>query len=230
MNSTPFDHDRRLFIALIGTASLLAFAGFAPSYYLKHWFDAPPLEFWVHVHAIMFTSWLVLLIVQSGLIRTRRYAVHARLGKWAVLLAAGMVITAAIVILQKPRPTEAARAFIFTPLLSLLMFTVMVTLAIRLRRDGATHKRLMLLATMLFMGAPILRLAIMLGASPGPYLHHVLTYGLLLVPLAFHDWRRLGRIHPATLWGGIVLLLRHPLQGLIAHTDEWQRLAAAITG
>ena len=97
------------------------------------------------------------------------------------------------------------------------------------RGDGATHKRLMLLATALFMGAPFTRLMIMIGIAPGPYLHHVLTYALVLVPLVVHDLRRLGRLHPATFWGGAVLLVRHPLQGLIAHTDAWQRLAAAAT-
>lgn len=229
MNATPLNHDRPLFIALIASALAVAFAGFAPSYYLKFWFDTPPLKFWVHVHAVLFTTWLVLLLVQSSLIRVRKHAVHARLGQWAVAVAALMVITSVIVILEKPRPTEFARAFIFTPLLSLVMFSIMVALAVRLRRDGGTHKRLMLLATVLLMGAPITRLMSMVGIAPGPYLHHVLTYVLLLVPLVIHDLWRMGRLHPATLWGGLFLLVRHPLHGLIAHTDAWQRFAAAVT-
>jgi hypothetical protein len=229
MNTHSTSNDRPLFIALVSAALLLGFAGFAPSYYLKLWFGTPPLEFWVHVHAVLFTAWLILLLVQSSLIRMGKHALHARLGKWGVAVAALMVVTAAVVILQKPRLTDASRAFIFTPLLSLVMFSVMVALAIRLRRNAATHKRLMLLATALFMGAPITRLMMMVGIAPGPYLHHGLTYGVLLLPLVVHDLRRFGRLHPATLWGGLFLLLRHPLQGLIAHTDTWQRIAAAIT-
>lgn len=229
MSATPASNDRPFFIALVSATLLLAFAGFAPSYYLKYWFDTPPLQFWVHVHAVLFTAWLVLLLVQSSLIRVRKHAVHARLGQWGLAVAALMVVTAVIVILQKPRLTEASRAFIFTPLLSLAMFSVLVTLAIRFRRDGATHKRLMLLATTLVMGAPITRLMMMVGIGPGPYLHHVLIYALLLLPLVIHDLWRLGRLHPATLWGGLFLLSRHPLQALIAHTEAWQRFAAAVT-
>lgn len=230
MNAThPGNSDRLLFTALISAALVLAFAGFAPSYYLKIWFGTPPLKFWVHVHAILFTTWLVLLLTQSSLIRMRRHAVHRLLGYWAVGVAVLMVCTSFIVILEKPRPTEAARAFIFTPLLSLVMFSAMVALAIRWRRDGATHKRLMLLASALLMGAPFTRLMAMVGIAPGPYLHHLLTYVLLLAPLVIHDLWRLGRLHPATLWGGLFLLARHPLQALIAHTDTWQRFAAAVT-
>lgn len=230
MNTThPAGVDRPLFIAVICAALVTAFAGFAPSYYLKFWFETPPLKLWVHVHAIVFSAWLILLLVQSSLIRARKHAIHARLGKWGVALAAIMVVTSLVVILEKPRPTEAARAFIFTPLLSLVMFGVLIAAAVRLRRDGATHKRLILMASALFMGAPIARLMMMMGIAPGPYLHHVLTYAMVIAPLVFHDLWRLGRLHPATLWGGLFLLVRHPLQGLIAHTDAWQRFAAAVT-
>ena len=43
----PLSSDRTLFVVLIAAALVLAFAGFAPTYYLKHWFGTPPLEFWV---------------------------------------------------------------------------------------------------------------------------------------------------------------------------------------
>jgi hypothetical protein len=229
MPAIRLENDRPIFIAVISATLVLALVGFAPSYYLGFWFDAPPLKFWVHVHALLFTAWLVLLLVQSTLIRVRKPAIHARLGQWGMAVAVLMVITSLVVILGKPRPTEAARAFIFTPLLSLVMFSVMVAAALRKRRDGAAHKRLMLLATALFMGAPITRIMVMVDVTPGPYLHHVLTYVLVFVPLVVHDLWRLGRLHPATLWGGLFLFMRHPLQGPIANTETWQRFAAAVT-
>lgn len=221
--------DRLLFTTVIGLTVLVAFAGFAPSYYLKAWFGTPPLTLLVHVHAVLFSAWLGLLLVQSALIRGRRFVTHASLGRWAVAVVVLMVATGFMVVLMKPRPTEAARAFIFTPLLSLMLFPIMVAAAIRYRGDPATHKRLMLLATCLFMGAPMTRLMAMADIRPGPYLHHALTYVLVLLPIAFYDLWRTRRLPPATLWGGLVLLARHPLHEMIAWTPTWQRIAAAIT-
>jgi hypothetical protein len=222
--------DRFVFTALFATALLIGFAGFAPTYFLKHWFGTPPLHSLVHVHAGLFTAWLVLLLIQSTLIRTGNHAIHAVLGKCALALVVLMVVTGVMVVLQKPRPTEMARAFIFTPLLSLTLFPLFVAAAIHFRRDAATHKRLMLLATLLFMGAPMTRLMIMAGFKPGPYTHHLLSYLVLLVPLALYDLWRFRRLHPATMWGGAILLMRHPLHEIVAFTPAWQRLAAAITG
>jgi hypothetical protein len=221
--------DRFVFITFFGLALVLGFAGFAPTYFLKYWFAAPPLTLTVHLHALLFTSWLVLLVAQSLLIRNRRYLTHARLGKAALVLAVLMVIFGFIVVLQKPRPTEAARAFIFTPLLSLVLFPLFVTAAIRLRRDPATHKRLMWLATLLFMGAPLTRLMVMVGIELLPYLNHLVMYLLLLLPLIVYDLWRFRRLHPATLWGGAILLVRHPIHEWIAFTPGWQHIAAAIT-
>jgi hypothetical protein len=221
--------DRFVFTLLFGAALVVGIAGFAPTYFLKYWFDTPPLTLRVHIHALLFTAWLCLLLYQSVLIRTRQYATHARLGKAALLIVALMVITGIMVVLQKPRPTEASRAFIFTPLLSLVLFPLFVAAAIRFRRDAATHKRLMWLATLLFMGAPLTRLLLMAGVKLTPYLNHLAMYLLLLVPLVVYDLWRFRRLHPATLWGGAVLLIRHPIHEIVAYTPAWQHLAASIT-
>lgn len=221
--------DRFLFTAMIAGAMLVAFAGFAPTYYLRTWFGRPPLETMVHIHAILFSAWLVILLTQSALIRTRNYAWHARLGVLTLAVVALMVITGFLVVLGKPRTTPTSQSFIFTPLLSLVMFPIFVAVAIRFRRDPATHKRLMWLTTLLFMGAPMTRLLLMLEIAPGRYLHHVLCYLLLLVPLLVNDLWRNRRLHPATLWGTVALLMRHPLHEWIAFTPEWRRFAALIT-
>ncbi|MEP6919294.1 MAG: hypothetical protein ABJC89_26870 [Acidobacteriota bacterium] len=78
-------------------------------------------------------------------------------------------------ILGKPRPTAAARAFIFTPMLSLLLFPLLVAAAIYFRRDSATHKRLMLLATMVIATAGISRLMVMLGLDATHYRGYAAT-------------------------------------------------------
>ena len=140
-----------------------------------------------------------------------------------------MVVTGYMVIFGKPRPTAFMRAFIFTPMLSLLFFPLLFSAAIHFRRDPATHKRLMLLATIIIARAGFSRLMHMVGLDTTNYRLDVVTYLFLLVPLLAFDVAKLGRLHPATAWGTVLLLIRHPLQAAIAYTDTWQRIAAWLT-
>ena len=53
---------------------------------------------------------------------------------------------------------DQAIAFLTTPLFSMVAFALLVSAAIRLRRDPQTHKRLMLLATISILDAAVARL------------------------------------------------------------------------
>jgi hypothetical protein len=219
-----------LFFPLMGlTALAVVGAGFAPTYYLGFWFHAPSLAPIVHVHAAAFTAWLLLLLSQALFIRLGRFRWHRAMGKVAVGVAVLMVITGYMVIFGKPRPTAAARAFIFTPMLSLLWFPMFVAAAIHFRRDPATHKRLMLLGTMVVATAGISRLMVMVGLDATHYRAYAVTYAVLLLPLIAFDLARLGTLHRATAWGSALLLARHALHQVIANTDQWQRIAAWVT-
>jgi hypothetical protein len=221
--------DRLFFPLLALTAVLSVAAGFAPTYYFGHWFHAPPLTTTVHVHAAAFTAWLALLLSQTLLIRARKHRWHRSMGKAAVVVVAVMVVTGYMVMFGKPRPTPFMRAFIFTPMLSLVLFPLMFAAAIHFRRDPATHKRLMILATVMIARAGISRLMHMVGLDTSHYRSDAATYLFLLVPLLVFDVARLGTLHPATAWGTALLLVRHPLQAAIAYTETWQRMAAWLT-
>jgi len=221
--------DRLFFPLMVLTALVVIGAGFAPTYYLGFWFHTPALAPIVHIHAAAFTAWLLLLVSQTVFIRLGKFRWHRAMGKVAVGLVAVMVITGYMVIFGKPRPTADGRAFIFTPMLSLLLFPMFVAAAIHFRRDPATHKRLMLLATMVIATAGISRLMVMLGLDATHYRAYVATYAVLLLPLISFDLARLGTLHRATIWGSALLLVRHVLHQAIANTDQWQRIAAWLT-
>jgi len=221
--------DGQFFLLLGLTALAVVGAGFAPTYYLGFWFQAPALAPIVHVHAAAFTAWLLLLLSQTLLIRLNRFRWHRILGKVAVGVVVVMVISGYMVVLGKPRPTAASRAFIFTPMLSLLLFPLFVAAAIYFRRDPATHKRLMLLATIVVATAGISRLMVMLGLDATHYRPYVATYAVLLLPLIAFDLARFGTLHRATAWGSALLLVRHALHRAIANTEQWQGIAASLT-
>jgi len=225
----PLNPDRIFFASLAALALALIIIGFAPTFFLKEAFDTPDLTPLVHVHGALFTAWPVLLLTQALLIRNGKYSLHCTLGVLGVALMMAMVITGFMVVLGKPRPNIATRAFIFTPLLGLILFPLFVGAALRFRRNAAAHKRLMLLATILLISAGTRRVLHLLGVEAGPYVAEFVTYALLLLPLAVYDLVRFHRLHPVTAWGGAILLLRHVLHAAVAYTDGWQHFAARIT-
>src|SRR5215204_5754048 len=84
----------RLFYTLMAGAILITvFAGFARTYFLRPYFDARPLLPILHLHGFVFTSWIVLFVMQTALVATKRTDLHRRLG------IAGAVVAALVFIL-----------------------------------------------------------------------------------------------------------------------------------
>ena len=149
---------------------LTVFAGFASTYYLRLLSGGPtvtltggPFTALVHVHGALFTAWVLLFIVQTALVASRRVAVHRRLGVAGAVLAAAMVVAG---LLDRHRHGGAGLgaagdgplAFLIIPLFDMVLFATFVTAALALRRDKEAHKRLMLLAYVSIIVAAVGRL------------------------------------------------------------------------
>src|SRR5687768_1242038 len=94
-SATPRAWLRRSpFFTLLGLLLLvLAIAGFWPQYFSVVTGRAPAAstDFWlIHLHAALFTAWLLLYVSQASLIMTGRARVHLKIGPW--LAAYGFVI------------------------------------------------------------------------------------------------------------------------------------------
>src|ERR1051326_4700673 len=68
------------------------FAGFAPTYYLKSYFGAPPLMPLLHLHGTVFTSWIALFLIQNLLVAANRTPIHRRLGVVGAVIAVLLVV------------------------------------------------------------------------------------------------------------------------------------------
>src|SRR5688572_28216080 len=91
----------RLFFTGMSVAMVAAvFWGFSRSYYLKELYSSPVLSPLFHVHGLLFTAWMLLLIVQTRLIASRRVATHRSLGVAGGVLAVLMTIAAALMTLD----------------------------------------------------------------------------------------------------------------------------------
>jgi uncharacterized membrane protein YozB (DUF420 family) len=229
----------RLFYGGISVAlALTVFCGFAPTYYLRLFSGGPkatvtggPFTPLVAVHAALFTGWVVLFIVQTALVSSRRVTVHQRLGVAGAVLAAAMVVAGArLAIATAARgaapPGVDPLAFLAVPIFDVALFGIFVASALILRRNREAHKRLMLLAYVNLMAAAVARLP---GVLPlGPFAFFGLSF-LFVVAGAIYDLVSRRRLHPAYLWGGSLYALSVPLRLAISGTGAWRALAETLT-
>jgi uncharacterized membrane protein YozB (DUF420 family) len=228
--------ERRFFTGIAAAILLTVLIGFSRSFFLRPLFpDWPSPSVGIfYVHGAAFAAWIVLLVVQTSLVAGGRTSLHRTIGPLGAVLAATMVVLGTVAAL-----TAAQRAtgfvgipvpplqFLAVPLFDMALFATFTALAIARRRDAQSHKRLMLLATVNLMTAAIARWP-MIGAL-GPPAYFGLT-DLFIVALAVWDFRTRGRLHPVTLWGGLLILISQPLRLIVSGTAAWLAFAKFATG
>lgn len=146
------------FFTILGLVMLvLAIGGFWPQYFaaVTGRAAAPTTQFWlIHVHAALFTVWLLLFVSQAALIMSARARVHLKMGPW--LAAYGFAISAvgiyAAALLAhrlgvRENDFDAGAAFVFYPLIDMIYFAGFLAAAVACRKVPQLHKRAMFLAT-----------------------------------------------------------------------------------
>jgi len=230
--------ERRFYTGMTLAIFVTVFVGFARSFFLRPLFPAwpSPPEKIFYLHGAFFTAWFVLLVVQARLVGTGRTDVHRRLGRWGVVLAVGMVALGILGALTAARRSTGfvgipvpPLQFLVVPFVDMLIFSSFVTLAIAKRGEPQAHKRWMLLASMGLITAAIARWPIVMTAGIGIPLFFGLT-DLFLVPIVMWDLASRGRVHPATLWGGLLLVASQPLRLVVSGTAAWLAFARWATG
>ena len=136
---------------------LLAIGGFWPQYFsaVTGRAAAPTTQFWlIHVHAGLFTVWMLLYISQAALIMSGRARVHIRMGPWLAAygfaVAAVGVYAAALLAHRlgvRENDFDRAASFVFFPLIDMVYFAGFLAAAVAYRKVPHLHKRAMFLAT-----------------------------------------------------------------------------------
>jgi hypothetical protein len=231
-------HDRLFYGGMAALMALTVVAGFAPTYYARFFAGGPratmsgaPFTFLVHVHGALFTAWVLLFIVQTGLVATRRVSVHRRLGMAGAALAAAMVAAGfSLAVVTAARgsapPGIDPLAFLAIPVFDMILFASFVIAALLRRRDPEAHKRLMLLAYISIIVAAIARLPGILPLGPPGF------FGLAIVLVlvaATYDLVSRRKVHRVYLWGGALFAISVPLRLAISGTAVWRTLAMLLT-
>ncbi|HWR51403.1 MAG TPA: hypothetical protein VN428_09870 [Bryobacteraceae bacterium] len=165
---------RRLYTwAAIGAAAIV-FAGFSRTYFLKPVFGTPPLPGIVHVHGVIMTLWIAVLVVQARLIAIRRVDLHRRVGVAGAVLALVVVVMGVAVAINAARrgssPGPPPLVFLAVPMADMVVFASLAGLGLYFRRKPEIHRRLMLLSTLGILPAAFARIGMIVrSGNPLPF-------------------------------------------------------------
>ena len=232
--------DRNFFLTFLALCWLGVVMGFIPAATKRFAGHADyPAPLVLEIHALAFSAWMALLTVQIGLVRVRRPQLHMKLGLIALGLIPIMAVSAFLseIYSQRFRVADPAeRPFFIIAIFYVIAFTTLASTAVAARRSPAAHKRLILLATTIIVGAAYGRwwgtaLYNLFGDGYGGMLIYTFAgTNLLLAGALGYDWLTRGHLHrvyeiavPAILAGEIATTL-------IYHAPGWVPVARFVVG
>jgi len=229
---------RSFHAVLAWTFVLVAIVGFAPRSIaiVGGTMPNPPLV--VHLHAAVMASWTALLAVQSTLSLAGRPDLHRRVGKLALVVAPAVLVMLLAVTFSRQNAAFGTPAgpivnnILFLQIRSIVLFPLFFAWAWRTRRtDLQTHRRMMLMATLMLLDAAIARMGFLPGNDfPRSYLAVHLYLLALLIPALLHDLLTLGRIHRAWLLGLALVVPWVIGTELVWGTPWWQAFGPRLVG
>ena len=227
---------RRLFFVIMASAVIAtAFAGFAPTFYLRSSFPQDrPLSLLLHVHGIVFSAWVTVFLVQTILIARGSRRLHQRLGWVAIGIAAAMIILVVVAMMEQlrrvdgfPPPPLALALSAF----DIIVFAILVGAAILYRKQPDWHKRFMLSATILLLGAPMFRVVIhYVGITDMSKVGIVSTLlvDAFFLPCFAYDLVIRRRIHPAYFVALALIVLDQVAQVKVVTWEPWINFSLAM--
>ena len=215
---------RYFFLGMACLFPVLVILGFLPSYqdvsngsFKPHWF--------VHVHGALMAGWLFIFLTQTFLAARGNLKFHRQLGVFAAFYGAIICLlmptTSIRARLTFPFPVED---FIWDVLAleiaGAMMFILFFAWGMLVRKNAAAHKRLLLLATIILMGAAIDRMRWLPRLENGLFSNFAYL-DALLIPLFIYDFFSVGRIHKITLLGGACIITLQLLAASVIGSPSW---------
>jgi len=246
--------DRWIYVYMATSFVVITLIGFIPDSVMKiaavKAGTRAPFPLVLHVHAVLMGSFLLLVLAQTTLAATGRLDRHRWLGRLAMILVPALVLAGLVLVptiyhaawnaAQSAPPAARAELqqvvlhrdnIMLLQLRIAILFPLFIVLGLRARgKDGAFHKRMMILATATPLPAAIDRmqwLPTTLPVSPLSTDFYILA---VLSPMIVWDVVRTHRVNRAYLvWLGTYLAVSVALYSAW-DTDWWHAIAPRLMG
>lgn len=228
--------DHRFFSLMSILIAVTIFLGFGNSLGQKV-LSSVPTPAVIVIHAGIFSTWIFVFIAQAWFAARKNMAWHIRLGSFGILLAIAMLISAFVTAIESARDGHTGipgvefpnvDGFLLLNLSSAFIFTTLSLAGWLARRDPQSHKRLMLMATVLGLAPP--------GISRLPFIsgHQFLIAALVIIFVLIgpiYDWRTRGRVHKIYWWTlPLISGILPPVVTSISLSKTWQEISSLLIG
>ncbi|HLZ50330.1 MAG TPA: hypothetical protein VKP61_06260 [Candidatus Acidoferrum sp.] len=207
------------------------FLGFARTFFLAPMYHYHLPNLLVALHGVAFASWIALFAIQASLVAADRVDLHKKLGVFGAVLVGLVLIMGYAVMLEGLHRGIAFLGQDDAQVLALDLIGInvslgMFTAGLLLRRNPASHKRLMLFGTIGMLGPAVARWPFAFIAAKPPLVGLVLQL-FALATITFDLFTR-RRVHRAT-WVGAASLFLVPLIAVPLSTmPSWHHLLASL--
>lgn len=228
---------RSPYFLVLGLILLIAAAaGFWPQYFsaffggemaqhARHWI--------VHLHAGLFTLWLVAFIAQAGLIYSGRASVHFRIGPYLAgygFLAAAIGLFAGVALVARfagrTGDADAAASFVFAPILDVALLAGFLAFAIANTARPEIHKRAMFAASYAIAFVGLARLAERFGLFETAWAWQPFMLAPLLIAIAT-DFILDRKIY-AVLAAALAIQAARLYHEILTDTQAWRGIGRTI--
>lgn len=254
LSGTPRAHavDRWIFVFMAAWFIAIVLTGFVPDSMMKvRMVQAgvrPPFPPMLHVHAVVMGSFLLVLLTQTWLMATGRKARHMQIGLLGMALAALLVVVGAVLAptmyyqtwtaLQAAPPAQRGP---LEQLLSVrenilllqmrvgLLFPLFLAIGLRARgADAGLHKRMIVLATAVPLGAAFARMTWLPTTMPHSGTSLDVMVLVAVAPMFAWDVIRNRSVHRAYWIWLPIFVVTSTLTTLLWDTPWWHATARAI--
>lgn len=239
--------SRDLFFPVMSLVLLaIVIKGFGPSFFFRNNSEIEDghgpegLPIYLIIHGLVMSTWMLLLVVQTGLVQTKNIKTHRQLG-WIGLAVAVLVIPTGILAMTGfgPRllaagvPAQVLREglslLFWIDVFSLVLFPGLIGAAVYYRKNSIEHKRFMLYASVTLLVPALGRMAAQIaptdnfGGINWPLTWSIQLCIMLSVPL--YDFIKHRNIQKSTSISFIAVFIAMLLAVLIAEMEIGKDLA-----
>lgn len=165
----------------------LTFLGFYKTYFVLSPEFVGTVDVYTHIHAVIASLWITLLITQPLLIRSKNFSLHRTFGKISYFIFFALLLS----FIPKMIQEYGKGLFPLNASFDIALLMLFYTLAIKYKNDVAKHMRYMIAIALIFVGPTLGRIIFFLlglehlGSLQIPYLA-VIT---ILLSLIYWDKR-----------------------------------------
>ncbi|ALO45647.1 hypothetical protein [Pseudohongiella spirulinae] len=217
--------ERRFYMGVALALFMMVLVGFWPSYFSLIFGEPVARPLIMHVHGVIFTGWMLLLLLQVGLVAMGRVDLHRNVGTFGIAYGIAVLLLGVAVSFIAPAlhvqsgnwSLDQAAGFLIFPLGDMILFAGFFGAAVVRRSQREAHKRLMLAATIALAFAAVARMEIQ-----APWLFFFVWVSPLLAGMAFDLYRR-RHVHRVYLISFAVFLVFF-LRLFMVESEIWLRI------